>query len=670
MRASFEWIRDYLPDWQGSPAEMADLLTFSGSEVEQVEAVGDDHALEVAVTSNRVDCLGHVGLAREVSVVARTPLRLPEVHLETSGGPTADATTVTVADPVGCPRYTATVIEGVRVGPSPGWLTRRLEAVGLRPVNNVVDVTNFVLLEANQPLHAFDLDRLAGAEIRVRRAAQGEPFTAINGRDYELSSDDLVIADGERPVALAGVMGGIDSEVGLATTRVLIEGAWFEPLGVRRTSRRHQLRSDSSHRFERGVDRVAVLEAAERAAALIVELGGGTVRRDPIDLGGPGVPAGPIDLRPARLEKVAGIPFEASLVERILTGLGCRVQAGGEGLSVTPPSWRADLTREIDLVEEVVRVHGLDHLPATIRFTVAPHRPPDLRNLREHLKDQMVAYGYLEVVTPDFLEEALPAEVAFLGDGPGLRVRNPVRAGEGALRRSLIPGLLRVRLHNQDVGNEGLCLFEAANLHFGGGADSVPPHLLALGFMTDGDYRDVRGVVESLLDHLGIEAVIQPSESPWLDPGARAVVRAGNRTLGQIGYPARDLLGFYGLRVRPACGELDLEALLDLRRERGVLPALPRFPMVVRDLAFVVDASRPYGDLDDAIRSLELPELAGVTFFDEFRGRQVGAGRKSLALRLVFRAPDRTLTSEEVDRDVEAILARTAERCGAVLRGP
>jgi phenylalanyl-tRNA synthetase beta chain len=539
-------------------------------------------------------------------------------------------------------------------------------------VNNVVDVTNFVLFEVNQPLHAFDLDRL-GSRIVVRRGRPEERFVALNAKEYRLDPEDLVIADGERPVALAGVMGGLDTEVGDGTTRVLLESAYFAPASVRRTARRHQLVSDSSFRFERGVDRSQALAASLRAAGLIIELAGGSLRPLPLDVGGAAEAPAPILLRLPRVAAVCGIAISGDETRRILESLGCGVaEAGAEALRVTPPSFRGDLRREIDLVEEVIRLHGLDQLPALSRMEVVHPRPHPGRRLREQVKDRMVAAGCMEAVTPSFVPEGLPAEVHFLGTGDAITVQNPVRSGEGALRRSLLPSLLQVRKHNHDQGNEDLRFFEITDLHFqGAAADDLPRHAPVLGFLVDGDFRDARGVAEEILEMVRLEYRVVAAETPFLAEEARAEIRSGDRLIGVLGVPEPRLVRQVGLKMKrpPTYGEIDLGALLDHGLDQPRFEGLPRYPAVTRDLSMILDEGVAFDRVREEVFGLGIPTLEALSFFDEYRGKQVGDAKKSLAIRLVFRSTRGTLTTEAVDREITRIVDRFRGELGAEIRG-
>lgn len=669
MLASYLWIKELLPGLALDAEKTADRLTLSGTEVESAEPVGDDHVLDIGVTSNRVDCLCHLGLARELAALEGTPLAWPNCEAEEGGAPTSEAISVRLEDER-CGRYVARVIEGVKVGPSPDWLVQRLEAIGLRSVNNVVDVTNYVMFELNQPLHAFDLDLVAGPEIRVRAAGKGEKIAVINGRELELTEEDLVIADAKRPVALAGVMGGGESEVGDGTTRILLESAWFEPSAVRRAARRHALSSDSSHRFERRVDRSGVARASARAARLIMELCGGTLRSGVIDEGAEGTAPGAITLRARVIERVCGITIPGDTVASILRALECEVGevADGEWV-VTPPRFRADLVREIDLVEEVIRVHGFDHVPEDGGMGVRVVENHPERILREALSDHLAGMGVFETVTPDFVaaEDAAPA---FFVSGEPLEVRNPVRSGEGYLRRSLLGSLLIVRKHNQDRGAVDVRLFETSRLVAApSDRDSVPEPHPVLALLLDDEPRAARGLVERLLQPLGITPGVRMQDAAGLAGGSAADLMAGEVRIGVFGKVAPGLLKRHALKADPIFVELDLAAVRAASKSDREHVALARFPAVERDLAVVLDAGVAYARVEEVVSGLGVDLLEDFSLFDLFRGKGVGEGKQSLGLRFRFRAMDRTLESAEVDERMARVQGALVEDLGGEVRG-
>jgi phenylalanyl-tRNA synthetase beta chain len=669
MKAPNDWIRELVPEYKGSPKTTAEVLTFSGTEVENLKEIGKDGVLECAVTSNRVDCFGIAGIARDVAAVKKKRLAPPDATVAFTAPPTAERLSVTVEAPDFCPRYCAFVIEGLTVGPSPDWLVARLAKMGLKPINNVVDVTNYVLFELNQPLHAFDLDLLRGKAIVVRRARAGEKITALNEHVYELQPWMGVIADAERPVAIAGVMGGLDTAVTASTKRIVIESAWFDPASIRKSSRALGLASDSSFRFERGIDVAGAHRAACRAAKLMLEVAGGELRSDPIDAGAPVPPREPIALRLKRARDVTGTAISARRAQEILQALGCEVaEAGAGALTVTPPTWRADLTREIDLIEELIRIVGLDRVPEGSGLAVRPVAKHPGRRFAETVKDRLVSYGFLECVTPTFVPEGASAEVAFLDGGPALRARNPVRTREGVIRRSLLPSLLEVRRHNQDHGNDDLALFEVSALAFET-PGALPKQIQAAGMLADRTFRDLKGIVATIGDALGIDLRLEPGSSPHLQPDAQGVIAAAEGPVGVIGAVAPSLVDFYKLKTPPCFCELDLTALLPGWQQHRRFKDLPRLPAVRRDFAFVVDAGRTWAELEGAIRGAGVAEVESIDFFDEYRGAQVGPGKKSLALTVAFRPATETFRPEQIEAMVARIVEAAADRCGATLRG-
>lgn len=679
MKLPFTKLKELVPGWNKEVAELSDLLTFSGTEVDGVEDRAGDRVLECAVTSNRVDCFGWLGLARDVAAVAGLKLVPPDCSVVAAGGPVGEAVRIDVEDPTFCPRYVGLVLENVKVGPSPAWLAALVERMGLRPVNNIVDVTNVVMFELNQPLHAFDLDRVRGGRIVVRRGKAGETMKALNGRDYALDASMGLICDGEGPVAIAGVMGGTDSEVSTATRRVLIESAYFDPASVRKTSRRLQLRSDASYRFERGIDPHGALRAAERAARLMLETAGGVLRKGALDVRADLPTPAAISFRIARFAQVCGVAVEAAECQRIFAALGCAAVPAGDGvLSVTPPTFRRDLSREIDLVEEVVRCIGLHRVPMGRGLHVRAVTPHPERRLLDAVRDRCVQLGLLECVTPTFVDEGADAAVAFASDLPGFKARNPIRSGEGAIRRSLLPSLLQVRTLNQDQGNDRLRLFEIANAAFDAATgDAAVTQAALLGALidsvqgdkvVDGDVRDGRGFIEELCEIMGVVPTFRPSSSPFLKPDRQLEVLLDGRRLGVVGVTSDRAVQAARLRAAPVYVELDLRVFVGAWKPVRTFTGLPKFPATVRDLAFVLDEARTFAELEAALRTAAPKELETIAFFDEFRGGKLGAGRKSLALTVVFRAEDGTLDGAVVDGFVAKLVQAAAAGLGAELR--
>ncbi|HEX7900237.1 MAG TPA: phenylalanine--tRNA ligase subunit beta [Planctomycetota bacterium] len=641
------WLRDYV-DVPGSPADVAKLLVFAGVGVESVE--GD--VLDLEITANRADLLSMLGVARDVAVLRRTSLKTPPVPDVAGAAPDVK---VDVRAPELCPRYTARLIRGVKVGPSPAWLASKLEAAGLRPVNNVVDVTNFVLLESGQPLHAFDARVLRGNAIVVRRAAPGEKIVAIDGKTYELTKDALVIADAERPVAVAGVMGGKESEIGAGTSDVLLESAQFDPVSIRRTSKRLALSSDSSYRFERGVDWDTVDWASRRAAQLIVQLAGGqasgvvdvSVRR----------PERPVaKVRPARVAKVLGMAVAPARVKEILEGLGCAV-TGTDELGVTSPVGRRDLKIEVDYIEEVARVEGYDKIPCDTSFGLkaAVDNAEDL--VREAARATLAGLGAYEVLTWSFAKAGTPNRVPFWTDGPLIPLRDPQGNVDRTLRESLAPGLLEALKTNEDYKEPLRPVFEIARVYLRKGKGYGERDVL--GLAVPGDPLGVKGYLDTLAGRLGLALEVRPAEFPFLEPGSAAELRLNGARVGYLGAAPGVL------RTPVATAEVDFEALVAAARLTRPYRDFPRQPPVERDLSITLPEATTWRQVEEAVRSAAPATLEAVRFLSEYRGQGIPAGEKGWAFSMTYRAADRTLSGGEVEAGVQSVLKALEERLAA-----
>ncbi|MEO1235350.1 MAG: phenylalanine--tRNA ligase subunit beta [Planctomycetota bacterium] len=679
MKISLAWLNTYLDPPIAADA-VDDLLTSHGFPIEETVPIGDgpaegDVMFDVEVTSNRGDCLSHVGVAREVAAGTGATLRPPEVELPAPGSERAQqVTSVELRDAAACPTYTARVITGVKVGPSPDWLAARLEAVGLRSVNNVVDVTNFVLMELGQPLHAFDLGKLAGRRVVVRPAEAGEKFAAIDGTKHELRPDMLVIADAERAQAVAGVMGGAESEVDEGTTDVLLESAVFEPLGVRQTSRGLKLSSDSSFRFERGVDPAGVEAASRRAAALIVELAGGTlaegVVREGADVPEPGV----VTLRAERCRSLLGVELSAEDQAGLLRKIGLEVAVEGDTVTATVPTFRLDLLREVDLIEEVARLHGLDAIAVEPKIELAARPPQAEVAAWRAVVEVLVAHGYHETITYSFTSPA-SAEAFLPAGASGLMLEGDHKKDEPMLRPSVLPSLLRCRKLNQDAGNRGVRLFETAStwaVRDGDAHESVK-----LAALRDADEREeavrgLRGVVDEIVEVLGGEAARASVTVEPIDGGATfaaaGAVSVDGRAVGRLGLVSQATRDAFGLQTDQAAVELDLPALLGLYPPTRSVGPLPKFPGIERDLSVVVDEGVAWDAVASAVWTAEPAMLEGLSFLGVYRGKPIAPGKKSVSLRMRFRDPERTLRHEEVDPQVASVVAALGERVGAELR--
>jgi len=669
MKISLEWLGDFLPNAPLDPQAAADALMNGGLPVESIEAHGDDTVLDVEVTSNRSDCLCHAGVARELAGLLDLPFHEPAPVAAESASPAAAAAGVTIEALDLCPHYTARLLRNIKVGPSPAWLVRRLEAVGLRAINNVVDVTNYVMFEMGQPLHAFDFDKLADGKIVVRRARPGEKLTSIDGHARELAPDMLVIADARRPVALAGVMGGLDTEVSGSTVNVLLEAARFEPLSVRRTARALKLHSDSSYRFERQIDPTLPARAGLRAAQLILDTAGGELLAGLVEAGAGGHAPRTVTLRFARLNKLLGIDVPTGRVVEALARMHLSPVLRGDVVAVTVPSARLDLNVEVDLIEEVARVIGYAQIP--VRQTISIRvTPPDLAaRARDLIRTTMVAGGYFEAMTYSFVSDALAPD--FLpADARALpRAEPATRKADANLRPSLLPGLLEAVRYNETAGTPGAHLFETGATFWYDSAGQLVERR-RLGLVGGTDLHDVRGLVEALLAKLDAArpVAIVPEDRAGYARGVAGRVDWGGTPVGHLGLTDPRVAAKLSLRDAPAIAELDFDAFVAGAQHVPQLRPLPDFPPVRRDLSLVVADAVRYEQVERLLRGLDLEHLEQVEYVTTYRGKPLEKGTKSVTTTLVFRSPTTTLTSEEVEASVQRAVTAAQRDLNATLR--
>lgn len=650
----------------------------------------DDEILDIDITPNRPDLLSIVGIAREVAALYKLPLTIPPAGL-TEGGEDAQGlvdgslATVTVEDKRGCPRYLARVITGVRVGPSPAWMQRRLIACGMRPISGPVDVTNYVLLELGHPQHAFDLAKLRGRAIVVRRPRKGErTLSTLDGVERALERDDVLICDAEGAVAVGGVMGGADSEVGQSTTEILLEAAYFDPRRVLRTARRMGLRTEASVRFERGADPEAPPVAAARAAALIAQIGGGTVAGGAIDVYPKPVKTKAIRLRVPRVNAVLGIKEAPDEIAAGLTTLGCRVDSQTRtAIRIVPPTFRPDLRIEEDLIEEVARLYSYERIPLTLPASGRAGGLTDEQKLRRLARRLMLGAGLSEAQTLSMLPPSLPDRLELAADHPWrktLSLANPLSEEESVLRPSLTPGLLLVAAKNLARRNTSVSLFEIGNA-FTPSDDVLPIETLSVAWLRTGpvptswhrphrdfDFFDAKGVAERLNEGLGVPpATFEAVERQPFHPVRCARVLLGGQEIGVVAELHPRAARAFDLPSRVAVGEIRLAPLLEAARTAA--PGdLPRFPAVTRDLALLVPNETPEAEVGAVIRKAGGELLEGVDVFDVYAGEEFGqAGRVSLAFALSFRRPDRTLTDTEVG-EVMARIQSAASAAGWTVR--
>jgi phenylalanyl-tRNA synthetase beta chain len=683
MKILVSWLREFV-DVTASPDELGHTLSMCGFELASVETIEqggvndsrpllEDAVLDFEITANRPDALSVRGLAREAATAYSLPLRQPgsaPLALKRLARGSADVA-VTLEAPDLCPRYSAAVVD-VTIGPSPAWLAARLQAAGVRPINNVVDVTNYVLLELGQPMHAFDLAKLAGRALRIRRATKGERIKTLDGTERTLDADMLVIADRERPQAVAGVMGGGLSEVSAGTKTIVLESACFQPKTVRLTSKRLGLKTEASARFERGADIDAAVLGIERACALLEGIGAGRVRGFLIDEYPNPVEPKKLTLRRARVERVLGQAIADGEVERIISGLGFETSKIAQGWDVTVPTFRVDISREIDLIEEVGRHHGYDRLPMTFPALETPPPPPDPRIERDRtVRRVLLAAGCSEAVSFSFISAEAAAPFA---DGSAIvPISNPLTTQFSVLRPSLLPGLLTALAHNRHRERPDVRLFEVGASITRAGQE----HRVAVAWMGDAsashwsgvrrnvDFFDVKGLVERIGDALQVTLTFHAAPiPPFLVAGRAAVVKSADRTLGVVGLLAQD----HGVYV----AELNLDALASARSANIIghftFTPLPRYPSIARDISIVVDDILPAATVRGTIQSVAPDTLASVREFDRYQGKGVPDNRVSLSLRLTFRSAERTLTDAEVEAAMKQIIAALQTAHNAVQR--
>ena len=672
----------------------------------------DDAIFDIGLTPNRPDAASHLGVARDVAALTDSDLRYPEVDRPEEGGPAADEVSVEIEDVAGCPRYVALVVRNVEIRESPLWLKRRLTAIGLRPRNNVVDVTNFVMHECGQPLHAFDLDRLAGPEIRVRSTTDdATSFTTLDGEERDLPEGALLICDADEPVALAGIVGGQNSEVSADTTNVLIESAYFDPSTIRRTAKALKLQTDSSYRFERGVDRDGQVWAAARAADLMTDLAAGERVPGMVDAHPEPPSVRAVSLRPDRMRDVLGMDVPTDAAVDLLTKIGFDVERGDDALHCTVPTWRPDVSIEEDLIEEVARLYGYDRIPEPDTVPV-PNRVPQPEAgdaLRTQARRLLRGRGFREIYTNSMLPKDRAErfnEPVASGNGsseaaPVVETMNPISEEMRSMRPRLLPGALEVMQFNRNRGQKALRLFEFGHVYRTAAGDEEPlvsgyhEHealLIALtgphaptGWDTDerdSDFFDLKGVVETLLDDLGVlEAVTMTPRSS--DPSANGRVpitshrldvhvpaESGDEPIGTLARVTDDVASDFDLDRPVFVAEFHWSHLAERAArvsERGTYTPVSRYPVVERDLAVLAGSGQPVGPMVETIRATGAPLLNTVDVFDVYEGEGIEEGTKSLAFTLRFGA-DRTLTDDEVDEQMRAIVDELQAEHGAQLR--
>ncbi|MBW2108393.1 MAG: phenylalanine--tRNA ligase subunit beta [Deltaproteobacteria bacterium] len=637
-----------------------------------------DPVMEFDLTPNRADCLSIIGIAREVAAVLKVPLKYPKVTTPEGRTPIGELARVTIEAPEACPRYAARLISAVRIGPSPFWLQDRLHSVGLRSINNVVDVTNFVMMEMGQPLHAFDFDRLAEHCIVVKTAKPNETFTTLDGMQRILPPDALMICDGKGPVAVAGIMGGLNSEIESDTTRVLIESAYFHPVSIRRTAKALGLNTDSSHRFERGVDPQGTVRALERAVQLMVEVAGGEPTLGLIDENPGPVSPRTIPLNVQRTNRLLGTTFSRDDIAAYLGSIELSVEPrDGDHLDVTAPTFRVDLRRPEDLMEEVARLSGYNNIPTTHPVSRVIARKPDKRlEVRQAIRQVLVGCGFSEIITYSFIGRDACNNLQLSADDPRrnvVQILNPLTEEQGVMRTSLLPGLLTTMFKNSTQRNEDLkieVLPEEVEMVSGlwTGARSHPSWH---GRQTMVDFYDIKGAVEALCAALYIDGVrfrnAQEGQFPYLVPGRTAGVYAGDMLLGGLGEIGKTVAKCFGLKRPAYCFDLNLDLLVELACRDKTMKPQSRFPATDRDVALILDEGVEAQAILDFIHAQQEPLIDRVDIFDVYKGRPLADGEKSLALKFIYQSFERNLTDSEVNTIHEAIVRKIQEHFRARL---
>jgi phenylalanyl-tRNA synthetase beta chain len=672
MKISLNWLSDYIET--GLPAEkIAEILSDVGLPCEGIKSFDDDVVIDIEVTSNRGDCLSYIGIARELAAATGGKLKMPAVKLDESAGDVADLAAVEIAEPDLCGRYTARIIEGVKVRPSPDWLKNRLKVIGLRSVNNVVDATNYAMMETGQPPHAFDYEKITRGRIIVRKAFAGEQIISIDGSKCRLAPDMLIIADPQGPVAIAGVMGGADTEVSEMTATILLEDAYFDPISIRKTSRKLSLPSEAAFRFERTVDIETVDWASKRTAQLITQVAGGKVAKGVIDIYPKRPAKKEVTLRLARLNKVLGVEIPPRETVKILSGLSFQPKQKGDLISCTVPSWRSDIYREIDLIEEIARLYGYNRIPTEQKIQIQVIPVDSRQKLAESIGTYLNGCGFYETINVAFIDNSVAELFVAEDSGEHLSVKDVSRKSANLLRQMLLPSLFVVLKTNLNAKNTPCRIFEIADTFVPrprrSKTGTLPIEKTKLAVACDGDFPLLRGVVDGLIKSVNRDAavVFEPAGLLWAQTGAQII--ANSKPIGIAGVVSqtvKDRFDFKG--ITPCAAELDFEQLSVLQSGAVKVKPIPKFPAIERDLSIVVDEQVRWADIAAAVKKKSPNELEDVRFVGIYRGKGIPSGKKSLTLTLQFRDQDGTLTHETVDCFQADILKSLTESTGAQLR--
>ncbi len=661
-----------------------------------------DMVLDISLTPNRPDCLSMIGVAREVAAIYNNKIILPDVKITTQNYEDEkhlpDLASVIIESPELCPRYAARLVKDIIVKPSPFWLQDKIISAGLRPVNNIVDITNFVMMETGQPLHAFDFDSLAQNKIIVKNAKDGEKFTTLDNKEHTLSSSVLMICDGEKPVAMAGVMGGMDSEIKDFTTSVLIESAYFNPASIRKTAKTYGFNTDASHRFERGVDPEGTVTALNRAASLMAEISGGTIVKGLIDNHTKKIKNSPITLGVKETNRLLGTDFTIDKIEFFLKSVEFKVKHKGHGegvekLIVTPPSFRVDVTRPVDLVEEVARLSGYDNIPVTFP-KISSETGQDaihaakIIDFRYKLKGIMTGFGFSEAINYSFIHCLSCDRMKLCTTDPArniVNIINPITEDQSVLRTSLIPGLLETMHKNISRQSTDLKLFETGNIFFSKGHESLPEEKEMLAGLWTGlkdrsswhtkerkcDFFDIKGVVEGLLDSLNIKNTfftkIPDNLCDYIRPGFSAAIFANNIAIGRVGEVHPEVILNYNLAQTTYIFEMDLNLVFSAIPEKTAYIPLPKFPAISRDITIIVDKDMESSDILLSVKNFKEDLVEKLYLFDMFEGKSIPTGKKSISFRITYRSSIETLKDDYTNQVHKIITDRLIKKFNAAL---
>jgi phenylalanyl-tRNA synthetase beta chain len=679
MKISIAWLKEYL-EADVPASELVETLNRIGLMVEGQEEHNGDVILEVETYSNRPDTLGHLGMAREVAAALGVGLKeknwpLTELNLKTS-----EIVDVQIWDEDLCPRYCGVVVKSVKVGPSPGWLRARIEVMGLNPVNNIVDISNFVLFSIAHPIHAFDLDKLGGAEVIIRRAKKGERLLCLDGTDLALAPEMLVIADGNKPVALAGVIGGQESAVTEETKDIFIESAYFDPVSIRRTRKTAGIQTDASYRFERGADIAFPPRAALMAASLLGQFGG-RVAKEPVDVYPKPRKIKEIILRHRRIADLLGIEVSEDFVRNTLACLEFGVEPQSAGIwRIKIPSFRVDIDREADLIEEIARFYGYENIPSELpSLTIVEPIPDRNREKIDKIKPLLFHRGLNEVINFSFSDA--DKESALNAGLRAVEIRNPISAKASLLRTTLLGGLMETAAWNRNRGLEAVHIFEIGNIYCQdeqGCRERLTLGLLSTGPLEEASWRgniretdffQFKGISEALMMQFRYEPFsFQPEDQPFLEPGQALALAYKEEKVGWLGLVAEKTKSFFGLRQNIYAAEIDLGLLFGKQAKPFAYSPVPKFPAIIRDISLLVPRNVAYQELKKAVEKLPLPILEGFHLVDRYAGESISEDKVGLSFRFVYRHPQRTLLAEDVDRAEQQILNQLKRAFNVQLR--